>query len=189
MLDFYKKEIFSVLDRMTSDLNEIFMNVNENFAVCFGILSPDTKIDEQFKSNVKNLAMKFSKQLPDASEFISEFEVSINFFDQLRKVNPKMTTSIKSAAHICYDQFKKKNLFANVIKVYRHFLSPPPSVCSSERSFIRLKLLKSYLGNKMSQNRLHHLMLISSEKDIASLIDLNKLTKLWVEMKTRRIQF
>ena len=55
------------------------------------------------------------------------------------------------------------------------------------RSLSGLRLLKNYLQNKMSQNRLHYLMLISSEKDFALLIELNKLTKIWVEMKTRII--
>ena len=46
---------------------------------------PDTKTDEQSKSNVENLFMKFPKELSDASAFISELEVSLDFFYQLRK--------------------------------------------------------------------------------------------------------
>ena len=61
------------------------MNIIENFKILFEIINPDTKIDEQFKSNVENLVMKFPKEHSDTSEFISEFEVFIDFFYQSRK--------------------------------------------------------------------------------------------------------
>ena len=50
-----------------------WINIIENFKILFEIMSPDTKIDEQSKSNVENLVMKFPKELSDASAFISEF--------------------------------------------------------------------------------------------------------------------
>ena len=61
------------------------MNIIEKFKILFEIMYPDTKIDEQFKRNVENLVMKFTKELSDASAFISEFDVFIYFFYQLRK--------------------------------------------------------------------------------------------------------
>ena len=62
-----------------------WINIIENFKILFEIMNPDTKIDEQSKSNVENLVMKFPKELSDASAFIPEFEVFIGFFYQLRK--------------------------------------------------------------------------------------------------------
>ena len=61
------------------------MNIIENFKILFEIINPDTKIEEQFKSNVENLVMKSPKEHSDTSEFISEFEVFIDFFYQSRK--------------------------------------------------------------------------------------------------------
>ena len=61
------------------------MNIIKKFKILFEIMYPDTKIDEQFKRNVENLVMKFTKELSDASAFIPEFEVFIGFFYQLRK--------------------------------------------------------------------------------------------------------
>ena len=69
-----------------------WINIIENFKILFEIMNPDTKIDEQSKSNVENLVMKFPKELSDASAFISEFEVFIDFFYQLRKRNLNITT-------------------------------------------------------------------------------------------------
>ena len=50
------------------------MNITGKLKILFEIMYPDTKIDEQFKSNVENLAIKFPKELTDGSEFKSEFE-------------------------------------------------------------------------------------------------------------------
>ena len=68
------------------------MSIIEKFKILFEIMNPDTKIDEQSKSNVENLVMKFPKKLSDASAFISEFEVFIDVFYQLRKRNLNITT-------------------------------------------------------------------------------------------------
>ena len=97
------------------------MNIIEKFNIFFKILNPDTKIDEQFKSNVENLVMKFPKEHSDTSEFISEFEVFIDFFYQSRKKNLMITTFLKSATlrlRVCYnDQLRKIIDFQMVSKL------------------------------------------------------------------------
>ena len=69
-----------------------WINIIENFKILFEIMNPDTKIDEQSKSNVENLVMKFTKELSDASAFISEFEVFIDFFLPITEKNLKIIT-------------------------------------------------------------------------------------------------
>jgi len=44
-------------------------------------------------------------------------------------------------------------------------LTIPISIASAERSFSKLKLIKSYLRSTMSQQRLKELALLSIEKD------------------------
>jgi len=44
-------------------------------------------------------------------------------------------------------------------------LTIPISIASAERSFSKLKLIKSYLRSTMSQQRLKGLALLSIEKD------------------------
>ena len=68
------------------------MNIIENFKIFLEMMNPDTKIDEQSKSNVENLVMKFTKELSDASAFISEFEVFIEFFLPITEKNLKIIT-------------------------------------------------------------------------------------------------
>ena len=62
------------------------------------------------------------------------------------------------------------------------------SSASAERSFSRLKLIKSYLRSTMSQERLSSLALISIESDLASNIDFDTVIDTFSRMSNRRIE-
>lgn len=49
---------------------------------------------------------------------------------------------------------REKKLFPLVAKIYRLLLTSPTSVCKSERTLSRLKLLKNYLKSTIKQERL-----------------------------------
>ncbi len=66
---------------------------------------------------------------------------------------------------------KCNGCFPNAIIVYRILLTLPVTVASAERSFSKLKLLKSYLRSTMKQERLNGLALITIEKDLLKKID------------------
>ncbi|VAH99507.1 unnamed protein product [Triticum turgidum subsp. durum] len=61
---------------------------------------------------------------------------------------------------------KRLNCFPNATIAYRILLTIPVTVASAERSFSKLKLLKSYLRSTMTQERLSELALIAIENDI-----------------------
>ncbi|KAL5835174.1 hypothetical protein ACOSQ4_014671 [Xanthoceras sorbifolium] len=61
---------------------------------------------------------------------------------------------------------KSMDMFPNAMIAYRIFLTIPVTVVSAERSFSKLKLLKSYLRTTMTQDRLNGLALIYIEKDM-----------------------
>ena len=54
--------------------------------------------------------------------------------------------------------------FPNAYVAYRIMLTIPVSVASAERSFSKLKLIKSYLRSSMCQERLSGLAILSVEK-------------------------
>ena len=54
-------------------------------------------------------------------------------------------------------------------------LTIPVSITSTERSFLKLKLIKSYLRSTMSQQRLNGLALLSIEKDFLNEINYDNL--------------
>ncbi|KAK9723733.1 hypothetical protein RND81_05G021600 [Saponaria officinalis] len=72
------------------------------------------------------------------------------------------------------------------IKVFRETL---PKVASAERSFSKLKLIKSYLRSTMSQDRLNGLAMISIERDMVKHLDYESLMNDFAEKKANRVIF
>ena len=77
--------------------------------------------------------------------------------------------------------------FTNVIQALQLYLTLPVSVATAERSFSKLKIIKNFLRNAMSQERLHSLSIIAIEKDIASNMDMSVPIKIFAEKKSRKI--
>ncbi|XP_071739856.1 uncharacterized protein [Rutidosis leptorrhynchoides] len=84
---------------------------------------------------------------------------------------------------------KKMDLFPNVLLAYKILLTVPVTVASAERSFSKLKLLKNYLRNTMSQEQLNRLAIISIENRFLSNIDYDKLIELFASKNARRRHF
>lgn len=70
---------------------------------------------------------------------------------------------------MCFKVFcaaNMKTVFPNLYIALKITVTLPVSSASTERSFSRLKLLKTRLRTSISQNRLENLLIISCENDI-----------------------
>ena len=61
-------------------------------------------------------------------------------------------------------------------------------VASVERSFIKLKLLKSYLRSTMTQERLNDLAMIALESDMLEKIDYERIIEDFISKNAQRIK-
>ena len=68
-------------------------------------------------------------------------------------------------------------------------LTIPVIVASVERSFIKLKLLKSYLRSAMTQERLNDLAMIALESDMLEKIDYERIIEDFISKNAQRIKF
>ncbi|GJW95987.1 zinc finger MYM-type protein 1-like protein [Tanacetum coccineum] len=82
---------------------------------------------------------------------------------------------------------KQDDCYPNAIIAYRVLFTIPVTVASAERSFSKLKLLKSYLRSTMSQERLNGLALIAIENDILESVNYDDLIKNFASKNVRRI--
>ena len=74
---------------------------------------------------------------------------------------------MKKIPHLMYlIIWKKIDSFPNAFVAYRILLTILVIVISAERSFTKLKLIKTYLISTMSQERLNGLTMLSIEKNI-----------------------
>jgi hypothetical protein len=82
---------------------------------------------------------------------------------------------------------KKRPFYPNAIIAYRILLTIPVTVASAERSFSKLKLLKSYMRSTMTQERLNGLAMISIESDVFEDTDYEGVIEDFISRNTRRM--
>jgi len=78
------------------------------------------------------------------------------------------------------------DVFPNVSTLYKLFMTLPVSSATAERSFSRLKLIKSYLRSTMSESRLTNLALLSIERELSYDVDFDCVVDTFSNMKKRR---
>lgn len=81
---------------------------------------------------------------------------------------------------------KQVDYFPYALIAYRILLTIPVTVASAERSFSKLKLLKSYLRSTMSQERLNGLTMITNENEILANVDYEDLINNFASKNAKR---
>lgn len=75
----------------------------------------------------------------------------------------------------------------NTIIAYGILLTIPISVATAQRSFSKLQIVKNYLRNRMLQNKLSDLAIISIEKDVVNMIDFTDIIEEFARSKAKKI--
>jgi hypothetical protein len=82
---------------------------------------------------------------------------------------------------------KRHDCFPNASIAYRVLLTIPVTVASAERSFSKLKLLKSYMRTTMTQQRLNDLATISLESEVLEKIDYEDIIEDFISKNPKRM--
>ena len=78
-------------------------------------------------------------------------------------------------------------ILPNVSVALRILLTIPVTVASGERSFSKLKLIKTYLRSTMAQDRLVGLAMLSIESDVASSLDYSEVLEKFASIKACKV--
>jgi hypothetical protein len=78
-------------------------------------------------------------------------------------------------------------MFFNAFIAYQILLTISVTVASTEKSFSKLKLVKSYLRSSMTQERLNGLVTIALESDVLEQIKYGDLIEDFTSRNTRRM--
>lgn len=106
--------------------------------------------------------------------------------EELRSLSHFLSPECKKVRDVI-DYIQKSGLmeiFPNVLVALQIILSMP---VSGERSFLKLKLIKSYLRSTMAQERLCRLSIISIEHELSSQLDYSKLIDEFAKRKVSRV--
>jgi len=82
-----------------------------------------------------------------------------------------------------------RSSFPDVLTACLIFLTIPVTVASAERSFSKLKLIKNYLRNSMSQNRLSNIAILNIERSRTDELDIEKIIDNFANAKARKKHF
>ncbi|XP_060879055.1 uncharacterized protein LOC132951270 [Metopolophium dirhodum] len=183
MHTFYRKEFKCVLST--------FINLSkDNLKKCIDVILPLYKLfSVPFKKedisieNVKNALLLFPPnsslaKCKDAEAVQAELEILRSL-----EIKPDLTT-----ANIFEKCEEIKHILPLAKTVCDLALTAPVSVATNERTFSKLKLIKTHLRSTISDSRLNSLMILSIEKDVVDKLNLSNIVNNWASLKNRRIQ-
>ena len=181
---FYRKEFLQVLDAQIQLLQD-------NWKVAFKIIEPAVTLlkppydGDIISCDVSSLIELFPNSVkPDQASL----EVELQVFRTHCCTSKQEIDSIKNAVNYC---LKFKELFPLTLRCLKLVLTAPVTSVSSERSFSKLKLIKTLVRSTMGQGRLQSSITLASEKDLTDQIDLDLILSRWMKLpkKGRVIRF
>ena len=84
---------------------------------------------------------------------------------------------------------KRLESFPNACIAFRILLIIPVTIASAERSFSKLRLIKSYLRSTMSQEKLSGLAILLIENEILAELECKNLISNFASQKAKKINF
>ncbi|CAH1993310.1 unnamed protein product [Acanthoscelides obtectus] len=160
---YYRRNVFyPFIDHVIAELDARFKPHESTIEGIQMLLPEKTSNDSRIKENLEKIAQTFLGGENEGTIFLSEYEIWHNHW---KSVAQKPAT-VLDAIDNCDDQF-----FPSIKKLLIILATLPVSTATPERSFSTLKRLKTYLRNKMGDERLTGLALMSVHRDLAVQLD------------------
>ncbi|XP_058185930.1 uncharacterized protein LOC131303155 [Rhododendron vialii] len=151
-----------IIDQALASLKDRFKQF-ELYDSIFGFL-----FNAKFKSVSEDQLMEHCTKLESFLEYKQRGDIYGNeLFQELRHLKIILPREVTKSIDILdfIKSYWKDGGFQMVWVAYRILLTIPVTVASAERSFSKLKLIKTYLRTTMSQERLNGLAMISIENE------------------------
>ncbi|XP_040372930.1 zinc finger MYM-type protein 1-like [Rosa chinensis] len=110
-------------------------------------------------------------------------------YSELKHLKDTLPEEAKRAIEVLNYLKEMESCYPNAWIAYRILLTILVTVASAERSFSKLKLIKSYLRSTMSQERLNDLSMLSIEKNMGDKLDYNNIICTFAAKNARRARF
>lgn len=181
-----RRAMFECMDRFSQEL-EHRCSAMDNILVTFGAIQPRTLLyatNEELVRVVPNLTKKYDEFTDD--NIISEIGRLRRHLEaaSIDMQEAEQWTSLELLRFIVKWDFLES--LPNLSLSIRFFLTICVSVASCERSFSKLKCIKSYLRSNMSQARLTNLAILSIEKEEAKHVNFEDVIDHFSKIKARK---
>ncbi|XP_022174160.1 uncharacterized protein LOC111036447 [Myzus persicae] len=180
-----KLEFNQVMDTLILQISwrfEALSNIANDFEFLSGFHLNTLSI-EDLKKLAADLVLKYSSDLN--SEFLNEIEC-FKYQGEAIIPNLKMATYLDILLN-GIKTYELSSVYPNLVIAYRLLLTFPVTVASGERSFSKLKLIKTYLRSTMTQERLSILAILSIENKMTQTINFDDVIDNFASIKSRKI--
>ncbi|XP_021761137.1 zinc finger MYM-type protein 1-like [Chenopodium quinoa] len=171
-----------IVDQAISSLYKRFEQFEE-YENIFGFLFTPQRMKPLDDLSLKSSCLNFENALmSNEKSYIDGNEL----FVELKLLKEILHNDIKGPFDILIF-LNDVGCFPNATIAYRILLTIPVTVATAERSFSKLKLLKSYLRSMMLQERLNGLAMIEIENDLLEKVEYEDLIDDFASKSVRRI--
>lgn len=174
-------QVMNVLISQISWRFEALSNIANDFDFLSGFHLTTLSI-EDLKKHSADLVLKYNSDLN--SELLNEIEC-FKFQGETIIPNLKMATYLDILIGI--KTYELSSVYPNLVIAYRLLLTFPVTVASGERSFNKLKLIKTYLRLTMTQERLTNIAILSIENQMTQTINFDDVIENFASIKSRKI--
>ena len=174
-----------MLDQSLISISERFQQMKDfedSWGFLFNIHNNKNRSD--LLKSCKDLHLKLTNE---ASSDINGIELC----EEIESLKQLVPDDVKDPL-ICLQFINDNNLKSTVPNLWvalRILVTIPVSVASGERSFSKLKLIKTYLRSTMTEDRLNNLAIISIENNVVANLNLEAAIEKFADMKARKKSF
>ncbi|KAK9052968.1 hypothetical protein SSX86_029598 [Deinandra increscens subsp. villosa] len=182
---FYRVDLFmETLDKQIHDLDYRF---NEQ---SIELLSLGSTLCSKV-INVDHIVLLVEKYYPTdfTKQEINHLRGQLDSLQVERKIDVKLS-KIGTLSDLCQTLVEsgKNDMYDLVERVCRLLLTLPVSTATTERGFSAMKIFKTRLRSKMSDDNLANSMMIYIEKEIANMFDADSIIEEFKDLKGRRAE-
>lgn len=182
------REQLEAIDQLQAEIKKRTTQMNtlhQRFAFLQIQTLLDTKKDDFIKKQIQHTCAQYTEL--NAASMLTEITRLRHHIILYKEVNPDEQVANWSALDLLRWVYKWKlqESLTNFVVTLRIFLTITVSTASCERSFSKLKLIKTYQRSTMSQERLSNLAILSIERDFN--VDFNSVVEKFALIKSRRI--
>jgi hypothetical protein len=149
-------------------------------------------LNEKFKSISEDKLMEHCSQLQSFLKYKEHCDIyGDELFQELRHLKTLLPNDITKSIDILntIKFYWEEGGFQTIWVAYRILLTIPVTVASTEMSFTKLKLIKTYLRTIMSQERLSGLTMISIENEYLDKLNYDDLIEEFASKNAKRSNF
>lgn len=159
-------------------------NVYEQFAVVHSENLAKLKDDQTMMTYINRFTTAFDDV--EEQEMLPEVK-RLRWHLKASSIGTDVAASLTSLKMLQFNiEMDIRESLPNITEALKLFLTICVSVASCERSFSKLKLIKTYLRSTMSQSRLTSLALLSIENDTAKRVNFDEAIKQFSEVKAKK---